>query len=333
MRIFHGPNNLGGMAASLARAHRSLGHEARALCYPSPTFGLQGDGPWPPPLFQVADLNLSFLRHAARFDVFQFYYSHSLTGMELRDVPWLKRLGKKVFFFFCGCDVRDSKSMIAAHEYSTCAECWPMGCGPNRAQLLEAARRHADACFVSTPDLLEFVVGANLLPQPVEFAALDFAAQEGAAPRGRVRLAHAPTDRQKKGTRHIVAAVEHLRQRGAPVELRLVERTTQAEAIKELGAADIIIDQVMAGSYGMVSVEGMALGKPVVCYLREDLRQHYPEPPPVISAHPLSLERVLGELIASRDAWHALGQSGRQYARRWHDSLAVARRLLDAYAS
>ena len=35
MRIFHGPQNIGGMAGVLARAQRELGHDARAV----PGFG------------------------------------------------------------------------------------------------------------------------------------------------------------------------------------------------------------------------------------------------------------------------------------------------------
>src|SRR6058998_2007963 len=34
--------------------------------------------------------------------------------------------------------------------------------------------------------------------------------------------------------------------------------------------ADLLVDQLLTGWYGAVAVEMMALGKPVVCYLRED---------------------------------------------------------------
>jgi hypothetical protein len=65
MRIFHGLNNIGAMATTLARAHRALGHEAQALCYPSPTFAMQGDGTWAPRLLQFAGADLSYLPHAS----------------------------------------------------------------------------------------------------------------------------------------------------------------------------------------------------------------------------------------------------------------------------
>jgi glycosyltransferase involved in cell wall biosynthesis len=331
LRIFHGPNDLGGMAAVLARAQRSLGHDAQALCYTS-RYGPQTDGTWPAYGYELLGYNVSYAWAVRRFDIFQFYYAQSLTGISLRDVPWLKRLGKKVFFFFCGCDVRDSKAMLAKHPYSTCSDCWPMDCCPNRAQLLEVAARYGDGSFVSTPDLLESAPGARLLLQPVDIAQLESAGDcEQRSPADPILIVHAPTDRQKKGTPYVMAAIEALRARGARVELRLVEHLPRAEAMNILRKADIIVDQVLAGAYGMLSVEGMALGKPVVCYVREDLWQYYPEHPPVINADPRTVEQVLGELVVSRDAWSELGQRGRQYARRWHDSVAVARRLLEAY--
>jgi hypothetical protein len=41
--------------------------------------------------------------------------------------------------------------------------------------------------------------------------------------------------------------------------------------------ADLLVDQLLAGWYGGVAVEFMALGKPVVCYLRESDLRFLPE--------------------------------------------------------
>ena len=55
-------------------------------------------------------------------------------------------------------------------------------------------------------------------------------------------------------------------------------------AMQHCIAADIIIDQVLIGAYGQYTVEMLYLGKPVICYIRKDLRPYYPENLPVISA-------------------------------------------------
>ena len=75
---------------------------------------------------------------------------------------------------------------------------------------------------------------------------------------GRVIL-HAPSSRQRKGTEHVVAAV-----RGAPADLEIVEGLHHDEARRRYAHADIVVDQLNAGWYGLFAIEAMALGKPVV---------------------------------------------------------------------
>ena len=41
--------------------------------------------------------------------------------------------------------------------------------------------------------------------------------------------------------------------------------------LKEINNADLIVDQLIIGWYAMFAIESMALEKPVICYLREDL--------------------------------------------------------------
>jgi hypothetical protein len=43
MRIFHGPQNIGGMAGVLARAQRELGYDAEAICFPTGRFEFDRD--------------------------------------------------------------------------------------------------------------------------------------------------------------------------------------------------------------------------------------------------------------------------------------------------
>ena len=40
--------------------------------------------------------------------------------------------------------------------------------------------------------------------------------------------------------------------------------------------SDVVIDQILMGTYARLAIESMALGKPVICYLREDLFEFNP---------------------------------------------------------
>lgn len=272
---------------------------------------------------------------AKDFDIFHFYYGESLSGSRLVDVPWLRRMGKKVFFYFCGCDLRDSKAVIERHAISACAECWPMGCSANR-DAATAAAAESDGVFVSTPDLLEFMPGATLLLQPIDLQRFDVLRQAALARTiraddGVVRIAHAPSNRTIKGTIHIVAAVNELERRGRQVELVLVEGRSHVESLALYNSCDIAIDQVLIGAYGQFSVETMALGKPTVCYVRNDLRSLYPGEVPIVSGDPTNLADVLDELIERRETWEDLGERGVAYVAQAHDVRRVATVAARAY--
>lgn len=336
MRIFHGPSNVGGTAATLASAQRELGYDAVSYCYPSPVYGFQGDRTWSRGMLDVLGPAVAARRlGVARFDVYQFYAGQTFTGDIMADLNWLKSRGKRLFMYFCGCDIRDSKVAIEKYRYSACKECWPMTCSVNRSEAIEASVTLADGVYVSTPDLLEFVPGALLIPQPVNLAEIASTQTVGGAPSksGPIRVVHAPTDRQKKGTDHIIHAIDRLRADGVSVELELVQQRRREDVLDAVASAHVVVDQVLIGSYGRLSVEAMALGRPVICYIRDDLRAAYPEDPPIVSANRDTLYEVLASFVQNEDGWASLGERGRAYARRWHASHVVAQRMIDLYES
>jgi hypothetical protein len=201
------------MAGVLAKAQRQCGVEAYAYCLPTGSFNypadriIQATGAWG----RASKLFGFFLREGLHYDAFQFYFGTSFTGLGLDEVPFLKALGKKIYFFFCGCDVRDSKLTITKYRYNACSGCWPMLCSPNRSKALDVAQRYGDQIFVSTPDLLECVPRSHLIPQPIDLSEFekihDHALtakhsdtdSEPSEATERVIVAHAPSNRSIKG--------------------------------------------------------------------------------------------------------------------------------------
>jgi hypothetical protein len=100
--------------------------------------------------------------------------------------------------------------------------------------------------------------------------------------------------------------------------------------------ADILVDQLLVGWYGGLAVELMALGKPVVAYIREDDMGFIPSAMhadlPVVNATPGSIYNVLRELLtARRHELGAIGVRSRQYVETWHDPIRVASLLKATY--
>jgi hypothetical protein len=327
VKVFHGSNNVAGSAELIAQAQRTLGFDATSVCMPNKYFSKGVNLVISDSLAGRARLLSQF----SKFDVFHFYFSSTLLGgLGLRDINFLRKLGKQVFLYFCGCDIRDSNQVISTQEISACAECWPQQCHPKRKEM-EKYLDVVDGVFVSTPDLLEFAPNAVLLPQPVDLSVLHQVSMIKDSLRdvpirnvGGVKIVHAPSNRAIKGTRHLISSVEELKARGLSVELVLVENKSHSEALHMYSKADIAVDQLLIGSYGQFAVEMMALGIPVVCNIREDLRSFYPSNLPIVSADPRNLTFILDELIKSRHSWTELGKMGQRYASDVHDPLMIA---------
>jgi len=101
------------------------------------------------------------------------------------------------------------------------------------------------------------------------------------------------------------------------------------EAYKE---ADILVDQLRIGWYGVLSVEAMALGKAVVCYIRDDLLDNFPkENRPFCIANPDTVTDRLRELIQDPQLRQGYADRGHEYCRDIHDSNKVAQQYIELY--
>jgi glycosyltransferase involved in cell wall biosynthesis len=142
---------------------------------------------------------------------------------------------------------------------------------------------------------------------------------------------HVPTEPKVKGTEEIEAAFDTLRREGVPFEFKRMRRLTQTEFYRELAECDVYVDELRCGSYGVSAVEAMAAGKPTVTYIRPDLVKEYPADLPLVNANPDTITAVLRQL-AHEHAWRAeLSARSRQYVEHYHDSLVVARDMMDIY--
>jgi hypothetical protein len=149
--------------------------------------------------------------------------------------------------------------------------------------------------------------------------------------RERPIVLHAPSNRAKKGTEHVIAACAEL-----PVELDLIEGVPHDEARERYARADIVVDQLNAGWHGIFALEAMALGKPVVTYLKPDVvaqAEHaYGVRVPIVPATADTLVEALRPLVADPGLRRRIGAESRAYVEQVHDIDRIADRLLDLYA-
>jgi glycosyltransferase involved in cell wall biosynthesis len=330
VRVLHAPAEIAGQATVLARALRALGVEAHSLAYNPgfPQYAPDEFHPYDakPPLPRYAGYLRSLARHAGKWDVLHFHFGRTLVPPHNPDLPLHAALGAKIVFHWHGCDIRDRAHMLATHAAATCTECDPF-CVPARQRINRAkAARYAHAELVSTPDLLESAPRARHLPVAADLGDYAFA-PSSREPR---LVLHAPTNRLIKGTRYVEQAYEALRPRFPSTCFETVERVPWTELRDRMAGADVIVDQVFMGWYGMVAVEAMAMGKPALCFIRDDFEPRLAGCP-IVRCTRDSVERELDALLADGPRRRRLGEEGRAFVEREHDAKVVARRLVALY--
>lgn len=258
------------------------------------------------PLISI-DVAMKFFLFAVtfswRYDVIHFHY-HSALPHALRyvDLPLWRMLGRKVIIQFEGSDLRGHHHILP--------------------------RVFSNAIIVTTPDLLKWERKASYIPGAIDLKELPYVGLKSHV--GPIRIVHAPTNRAIKGTNYIINAVQELQSQGYAIELDLVENVSYQEAIERYKKADIVIDQVLIGWYGLVAIEAMALGKPVMVHIREDLR-HYITGAPMLFTSPKTLANDLIVLIQDAGLRQKLSQRGRDYVERVHDAAQIAKGLVEIY--
>jgi glycosyltransferase involved in cell wall biosynthesis len=94
---------------------------------------------------------------------------------------------------------------------------------------------------------------------------------------------------------------------------------------------DVVADQWVIGWYAMFALEAMSLGKPVLCFLRDDLERLYvdagvieEDEMPIIRCDASSLQEALRSLLKlSRNELRELGERSREFVLRHHSLEAV----------
>jgi glycosyltransferase involved in cell wall biosynthesis len=305
LRVLHCPVNVAGVPWANVQALRRRGVDAKLLVF---NRGL---------LHSDADIDLrrpagflrgqvvqwgALARRLPRTDIFHFYFGLTLVPKRLQ-FPILAALRKRSVFHYLGSDIR----------------------GKSPEQL--AYGRRAGAQIVGSYDAIRWVPEADVIPPGIDLARYT---PTSFAERARAVVLHAPSHRGRKGTEHVIAACANL-----DVDLEIVEGLPHDEARRRYEAADIVVDQLNAGWYGLFAIECMALGKPVVGYLHDEAVRRteaaFGVHVPLVPTTKETLTETLRPLVASAAERRRIGAESRAYVEQVHDSEKMVDNLLDLY--
>jgi glycosyltransferase involved in cell wall biosynthesis len=306
VRVTHCPVNTAGIPWTNVEALRSRGVDARLVVFnrynlhPEADVDLRRSGGL---VRQQATQWRAFAQLARTTDIFHFYFGLTLLPKSVQ-FPLLRALGKRSVMHFLGSDIR----------------------GRSPAELAWA--RRAGARVVGSYDAARWVPDARVIPPGIDVRAID---PSPPTDRERPVVLHAPSSRARKGTEHVIAACADL-----DVDLELVEGLDHREAFERYRSADVIVDQLNAGWYGVFAIEAMALGKPVVTFLHDEAVRRTEEAfgvdVPIVNATAGTLTEALRPLVESVDERRRVGQASRAYTEEVHDLERMTDRLLALYA-
>lgn len=365
MKVLHCPTTTGGNPQGLARAERCVGLYSQSVAYQQNYLGYRADRfLWnnEPNVFrkQIATWRL-LLEAKLHSDVVHYNSGTSILPWTFSEnwatngsLKWqlysvysylcrlveqhtLKR--KVIAVTFQGDDARQGDYCLDHFEISiahSVGDFYYTRASDERArQRIRLFDRYADLIYSTNPDLMW------VLPERAKFVPYAHFNPYEVTPiynksNKRPVLLHAPSHRGAKGTKYILDAVDRLKSDGVSFDFKLVENLSNEEALKLYKKADLIVDQLLAGWYGGFAVEAMALGKPVICYLREDDLRFVPPKMrselPLINANPKNIYLILGTWLTHRRLQLPdVGLKSRAFVQTWHDPVKIAASIKDDY--
>ncbi len=365
-RVVHLPSTVGGNPQSLSRHLRGLGIQSESWAFTQNYFGYDTDKIITSSRSRLLRefAKIIALRYIFKFDIIFFNfgtslytpfltvsssyknsrrktflgtchakYSHLMASFEIFLLNFLK---KPIFIQYQGDDARQGDFCISEFPITFANRVevgyYSEASDEAKRKRIEFYSRHAKKIYALNPDLLHVLpLNAEFLPYS-HISLSEWSPVFNQTDDRPLRIGHAPSHRLVKGTDLILKAVEQLKKNGYEFEFVLVEGKSNKEAKEIYKTIHVLIDQLFAGWYGGLAVEAMAMGKPVVAYIRPDDLQFVPAAMaadlPIIEAQPHNIYRTLVKVVTMpRLELLNLAKKSRQYVEKWHDPVKIAQRI------
>lgn len=269
-------------------------------------------------------------------DVLHYVWSAALKNGE--DLAYAEKLNKPIFIEWVGSDIRNpdflntinpfyKKAYNNGYEYAAHES-------KNKSEENQKLFSKYNAIPLLSPEMSLFVnrdlfSEVKLLYQRINLKS--FVPQFPSIHNNRPLVIHSPSAKIAKGSNYIIPIIEEL-QKEHTFDFIMLNNMPRSEVLDIMQKADIFIDQIIGGSYGMATMEAMSYGKPVMCYIMPEVFDAgLSRNCPIVNTNPDNLKEKLIELLQNPHLRHDLGKKSRAFAEEFHDADKIAKELVLLY--
>jgi len=192
--------------------------------------------------------------------------------------------------------------------------------------------KHEDEfCIVATPDLLNFAPNGKWLPNPIEIEKIGSFNINNELSNKIPLVAHYPYySIMKSHVDYYSRTLTRLEEQGK-CEVKRIINVPHTTALKMIASCDIVIGKIIPeiGWFGKFELEGMALGKPVITYVSDELYDKFK--PTVYRTTKDTFEKDLVALIDNDYERNRLSREGLEYIRKNHSTKNIVETLEKYY--
>ena len=336
-KIFVGFNNVAGYATRLKKGFESAGVKADVFVEGAHVFdySLTGIKKYNLPKsrwMQRIYTRLFFLKCLFKYDAFLFISTQTFIK-GYTDLKILRYFRKRTAMIFTGCDVQQPEATFRDDiPFSSCHNCKVeykkfVGCYPETKKLRTKKIEGLIDIIMNDRAIVGVLSRESFhINQPINIE--DFPETIDHPDNPKPVILHAPSNYGYKGTDYLIQAIERLKGE-FDFEFRLVNNVSLKTLYQEIEKADLVVDQLIQGWFGMLPLEAMMYEKPVICYLRDDVQKAQPSDNPMINASPATVYEVLRRMLMDTSNWKETGKAGRRYVIKYHEASLIAKQYSD----
>ncbi len=268
-----------------------------------------------------------FVKSIFNFKIFHYHFGGRLFN-EFNELEVLKSCKRKIIGHFHGCDIRIKSYNIENYEINVCNDCeWTCNEFKNMDNY-NNFKKYADKLIIAIPDIIDFCPDAELILNPCFYPINKY---EKNKKDDVITIIHCASYRKWKGSDYLIKACDTLNKEGYKINLIIVENTPHNEAMKIYDTADIAVDQLVHGWYGVFALEMLARGITTLSFIRENLLI-YSDKCPIINADKNNIYFKLKDLLDTKSYLSENSKNANiNYVKRVHSNDAIADKLLILY--